>query len=448
MHSEYSVSDGIVRIDDAVRRAAADHMPALALTDAANLFGMVKFYGAARGAGVKPIIGADCWIENEADREKPFRALLLCTSRTGYLGLCALLSRAWLTNQHRGRAIVAQGWLDEGTDGLIALSGFLGGELAAPLLADHAESAERIAQRWAGLFPGRYYIELQRAGLPNGEALLLRSVALAGRLQLPVVATHPVQFLARDDFKAHEARVCIAQGYLLGDQRRPKLFTTEQYFKSQQEMAELFADAPQALENSIEIARRCNLEIALGKNRLPDFPTPKGVTLEDHLKNEAQTGLARRAAELGLERDALERYRARLDFEIRTIVQMGFAGYFLIVADFINWAKTNDVPRRAGAWLRRRIARGLLARHHRPGSAALRPPFRALPESRAHLDAGLRHRLLPGRPRSRDRLCATQVRRAERFADRHVRTMAARAWCATSAGCSTWATTSATRSPS
>jgi len=344
MHSEYSVSDGIVRIDDAVRRAAADHMPALALTDAANLFGMVKFYGAARGAGVKPIIGADCWIENEADREKPFRALLLCTSRTGYLGLCALLSRAWLTNQHRGRAIVAQGWLDEGTDGLIALSGFLGGELAAPLLADHAESAERIAQRWAGLFPGRYYIELQRAGLPNGEALLLRSVALAGRLQLPVVATHPVQFLARDDFKAHEARVCIAQGYLLGDQRRPKLFTTEQYFKSQQEMAELFADAPQALENSIEIARRCNLEIALGKNRLPDFPTPKGVTLEDHLKNEAQTGLARRAAELGLERDALERYRARLDFEIRTIVQMGFAGYFLIVADFINWAKTNDVP--------------------------------------------------------------------------------------------------------
>jgi len=344
MHSEYSVSDGIVRIDDAVQRAAADHMPALALTDAANLFGMVKFYGAARGAGVKPIIGADCWMENEADREKPFRALFLCASRAGYLRLCALLSRAWLSNQHRGRAIVAQGWLDEGTDGLIVLSGFLGGELAAPLLADHAESAEWIARRWAAWFPGRYYIELQRAGLPNGEALLLRSVALAGRLQLPVVATHPVQFLARDDFKAHEARVCIAQGHLLGDQRRPKLFTPEQYFKSQQEMAELFADAPQALENSIEIARRCNLEIALGKNRLPDFPTPKGVTLEDHLKSEAQTGLARRAAELGLEGDALERYRARLDFEIRTIVQMGFAGYFLIVADFINWAKTNGVP--------------------------------------------------------------------------------------------------------
>src|SRR5437763_9557922 len=344
MHSEYSVSDGIVRIDDAVRRAATDHMPALALTDAANLFGMVKFYGAARGAGVKPIIGADCWIENEADRDKPSRALLLCASRTGYLRLCALLSQAWLSNQHRGRALVRRGWLEEGTDGLIALSGFLGGDLAGALLSDQAENAERIARAWSELFPGRYYIELQRAAQPNGEALLSRCVALAGRLRLPVVATHPVQFLEPDDFRAHEARVCIAQGYLLGDQRRPKLFTQEQYFKSQQEMAQLFGDAPQALENTIEIARRCNLEIALGKTRLPDFPTPKGVTLEEHLKDEAQAGLARRAAELGLQPDALQRYRARLDFEIRTIVQMGFAGYFLIVADFITWAKKNGVP--------------------------------------------------------------------------------------------------------
>jgi DNA polymerase-3 subunit alpha len=344
MHSEYSVSDGIVRIDEAVARVAADRMPALALTDAANLFGMVKFYGAARSAGVKPIIGADCWIENQAERDKPFRLLLLCASRAGYLRLCELLSRAWLANQHRSRAIIARAWLEEGSDGLIALSGFLGGELAAPLLSDHAESAERIARYWSERFPGRYYIELQRAGQPNGEALLSRSVALAGRLRLPVVATHPVQFLDAEDFKAHEARVCIAQGYLLGDQRRPKAFTPEQYFKSQAEMAELFADAPQALENSVEIALRCNLEIPLGKTRLPAFPTPAGVTLEEHLTNEAQAGLTRRAAELGLLGETLERYSARLDFEIRTIVQMGFAGYFLIVADFINWAKTNGVP--------------------------------------------------------------------------------------------------------
>jgi DNA polymerase-3 subunit alpha len=344
MHSEYSVSDGIVRIDDAVQRAAGDHMPALALTDAGNLFGMVKFYSAARAAGVKPLVGADCWIQNDAERDKPSRLLLLCASRAGYLRLCELLSRAWLDNQHRGRALIARAWLEQGAEGLIALSGFLGGDLAAPLLSDQADNADRIARQWSGIFPGRYYIELQRAGQANGEALLARSVALAGRLRLPVVATHPVQFLAPEDFKAHEARVCISHGFLLGDQRRPRTFTGEQYFKSQLEMAALFADAPQALANAVEIARRCNLEIALGKTRLPDFPTPEGVTLEQHLKNEAQAGLARRAAELGLSEDKLPRYRERLAFEIQTIVQMGFAGYFLIVADFINWAKQNGVP--------------------------------------------------------------------------------------------------------
>ncbi|HEY5899082.1 MAG TPA: DNA polymerase III subunit alpha [Burkholderiales bacterium] len=344
MHSEYSVNDGIVRIDDAVARAAEEHMPALALTDAANLFGMVKFYRAARAAGVKPIIGADCWIENEAERDKPFRLLLLCASRDGYLRLCQLLSRAWLTNQQRGRALLSRRWLEEGTDGLIALSAFLEGELASPLLSNHAEQAERIARQWSKLFPGRYYVELQRAEQPNGEALLCRSVKLAGQVGLPVVATHPVQFLSRDDFKAHEARVCISQGFLLGDQRRPKTFTPEQYFKSHDEMARLFADLPQALANSVEIARRCNLEIQLGKMRLPAFPTPPGVTLDEHLRNEARAGLARRAAELGLPGEAIERYQARLEFEIGTIVQMGFAGYFLIVADFINWAKKNGVP--------------------------------------------------------------------------------------------------------
>jgi DNA polymerase III subunit alpha len=344
MHSEHSVSDGIVRIDEVVQRAAADHMPALALTDAANLFGMVKFYAAARAAGVKPLIGADCWIEAEAERDKSFRLLLLCASRAGYLRLCELLSRAWLANQHRGRALISRQWLEAGTEGLIALSGFLGGELASPLLSDHAESAERIARRWSELFPGRYYIELQRAGQANGEALLARSVALAGRLRLPVVATHPVQFLEAADYKAHEARVCIAQGSLLGDQRRPRTFTPEQYFKSQEEMARLFADAPQALANALEIARRCNLEIALGRTRLPAFPTPPGVTLDQHLKNAAEAGLERRMGELGLSAGARERYQARLDFEIRTIVQMGFAGYFLIVADFINWARGHDVP--------------------------------------------------------------------------------------------------------
>jgi DNA polymerase III subunit alpha len=341
MHSEYSVSDGIVRLDEAVARAAADGMPALALTDSANLFGMVKFYGAARAAGIKPIIGADCWLQNEVDRDKPHRLLLLCASRAGYRRLCELLSRAWLRNQHRARAEICRDWLKEdGSDGLLALSGAAGGDVGQALLADHVGIAERLAREASELFPGRYYLELQRAGTSAADALVSRTVALATRLALPVVATHPVQFLHAGDFKAHEARVCIAQGYVLGDQRRPRLFTTEQYFKTQEEMARLFADMPQALENSLEIARRCNLEIDLGKSRLPAFPTPDGVSVDDYLRQQAQQGLDRR----GLRSEDLHRYRERLEFELRTIIQMGFAGYFLIVADFINWAKSNGVP--------------------------------------------------------------------------------------------------------
>jgi len=345
MHSEYSVTDGIVRIDAAVARAKADGMPALALTDAGNVFGMVKFYRVARSAGVKPVIGVDCWIQNETDREKPFRALLLCSSRAGYLRLSELLSRAWLKNQHRARAEVAMAWFREsGTDGLIALSGFAGGDVGHALAAGNAAAAEKLAVAWAKLFPGRYYLEVQRAGAASTEQLVGGSLALAAKLRLPVVATHPVQFTAREDFKAHEARVCISQGTMLGDQRRPKLYTPEQYFKTQDEMAQLFADVPPVLENAIEIARRCNLEIELGRSRLPEFPTPKGISLDEFLKKQAQKGLARRIEKMLLKEEQRPRYRERLDFEIQTIVQMGYAGYFLIVADFINWAKSNGVP--------------------------------------------------------------------------------------------------------
>ena len=349
LHSEYSVTDGIVRLDDVIAQARADHMPALALTDLANLFGLIKFYKGARGRGVKPIAGCDVWISNATKREQPSRLLLLCRSRAGYLALCNLLSRAYRENQYRGLAEIKREWFAEaGTSGLLALSGAEHGDVGQALLQDNLSAAARLAQEWAAIFPGAYYIELQRTGRAHQEAYLERALALASSLQLPVVATHPVQFLTPEEFRAHEARVCIAQGYVLGDPRRPKEFTEQQYFKTQAEMAALFADIPEALANSVEIAKRCNLELELGKNRLPDYPTPTGMTLDDYLCQQAAQGLEQRLITLFPDPEvrAARRpeYVARLEFETKTIVQMGFPGYFLIVADFIVWAKRNGVP--------------------------------------------------------------------------------------------------------
>ncbi|MEP6943647.1 MAG: DNA polymerase III subunit alpha, partial [Betaproteobacteria bacterium] len=348
LHSEYSIVDGMVRIDDAVASAVADGMPALALTDLSNVFGMVKFYKAARSRGVKPIIGCDIWITNESERDAPYRLLLLCQSRPGYLKLTDWLTRAFRSNQHRGRAELSRAWFDEGTDGLIALSGFATGDVGQALLQSHVAAATRFAQSWARAFPDRYYLEVQRAGHPTDAALTASTVQFAAEVDLPVVATHPVQFVRRDEFRAHEARVCIAEGYVLSDSRRPKRFTAEQYFSTQDEMAERFADLPQALANSVAIAQRCNLTIPLGKNYLPDFPTPEGITLEKHLHSEASAGLERRLAVQYADAEERERkrpeYVKRLAFEVATIVQMGYPGYFLIVADFINWAKKNGVP--------------------------------------------------------------------------------------------------------
>jgi DNA polymerase-3 subunit alpha len=348
LHTEYSVSDGIASIDQAVSAALADGMPALGISDLANLFGMVKFYKAARGKGLKPIVGVDAWLSNEADRDKPARVLLVCRNRAGYGQLCALLTRAYLENKHRGRAELRREWLsaDSAAD-LLCLSGAMGGDVGQALMNGNAELAETLARDWAQRFPAGYYIELQRAGQPGTETYIRQALALAGRLGLPVVATHPVQFARREDFKAHEARVCIAQGYVLADKRRPRDFTEEQYFKSQEEMCALFADIPEALENAVEIARRCSLTVQLGKNFLPLFPTPEGMTLDDFLVAEARAGLEVRLAELypdEAERAAQRpRYDERLKIETDTIIQMGFPGYFLIVADFINWAKKNGL---------------------------------------------------------------------------------------------------------
>jgi DNA polymerase-3 subunit alpha len=348
LHSEYSITDGIVRIDDAVARAAEDRMPALALTDLANLFGMVKFYKAARGKGIKPIVGCDVWITNETNRDRPYRLLLLCRDRTGYLQLCELLTDAYRNNQHRGRAEIRKDWLKGKTSGLIALSGAHLGDIGQALAMENYSLARSLAAQWQQLFPGAFYLELQRTGAPGLETYVQHALDLASEAGLPVVATHPVQFLDPDDYKAHEARVCIAEGYILADRRRPRSFTEQQYFKTQAEMAELFADVPEALANSVEIAKRCNLTVELGKNRLPLFPTPDGMSLDDYLVRRAEEGLAERMKLLYPDETARAEqypvYAERLKFEAQTIIQMGFSGYFLIVADFINWAKNNGVP--------------------------------------------------------------------------------------------------------
>ncbi|MDI3380163.1 DNA polymerase III subunit alpha [Xenophilus aerolatus] len=354
LHTEFSVVDGTTRIDEVVKAAAQDGQPALAITDLNNLFGGVKFYKQARGKGVKPVMGCEVMIEGLDADAAPSRIVLLVQSFEGYLNLCEILARAWTQNVGRGQtqAIAKWDWLQELNGGLICLAGAQAGPLGAPLMAGNAERAREIALQLAGLFTHRFYIELQRAGRADDEPHVVAAVQLAARLNLPVVATHPVQFLQPDEFEAHEARVCISEGEILGNQRRVRKFTREQYFKSAAEMEQLFADVPSAIANTVEIAKRCNLTLVLGKPQLPNFPTPleDGVPMpiEKYFRVLSFEGLEERLAHLypdPAKRDAQRpRYVERLEFEIGTILKMGFPGYFLIVGDFINWAKNNGCP--------------------------------------------------------------------------------------------------------
>ena len=351
-HTEYSVVDGTLRVADAVAAARADGQVACAITDLCNLFGTVKFYSACRAAGIKPVIGCDIWLEPEGADKQGSRLLLLVQDDAGYLNLCELLARAWTGNTLRTQALIKWAWLDELNGGLLALSGADAGAVGQALLAGDTVRAEQVARRLARTFPQRFFVEVQRAGLATNEAHVRAAVPLAARLSLPVVATHPVQFVEADDYEAHEARVCVAEGETLANPKRVKRFSREQYFKTQAQMAELFADLPVALANTLAVARRCNLQLRLGQPRLPDFPTPLvdgiAVPIEAHFRQESVAGLERRLVRLypdAAERDRQRpRYAERLEFEIVTIVKMGFPGYFLIVADFINWAKAHGCP--------------------------------------------------------------------------------------------------------
>lgn len=354
-HTEFSVVDGILRVDDYVKAAAKDGQVAAAITDLANLFGAVKFYKEARKKGVKPLIGADCWLEPEgtampgAPAVAPARILLLVQNAQGYLNLCELLSRAWVGNVIRNQACLKRDWLAELGDGLICLSGFAAG----PLVGAQAEAQARLL---AAAFPGRFYVELQRVEGAQGqrnEALVRQQAQLAAQLGLPVVATHPMQFLAADEFDAHEARVCVADGDTLDNPRRVKRFSPDQGFKTQAEMAARFADIPSAVANTVAIAERCSLALVLGKPRLPDFPTPilptgERMPMADYFRQLSFEGLEARLRHLypkaAQREEQRPRYVERLEFELATIIKMGFPGYFLIVADFITWAKANGCP--------------------------------------------------------------------------------------------------------
>ncbi len=275
LHTEFSVVDGTNRIDDIVAKAAADAQPALAITDLNNLFGAIKFYKAARACGVKPLIGAEVVLEGLGkDSAALSRMVLLVQNRQGYLNLSELLARAYTQNTTRAQPVVKWEWMQELGEGLIALSGAQAGPLGQALVQGDVERAHAVALQLAAAFPHRFYVELQRAGRPDDERHVAGAVQLAARMRLPVVATHPVQFTAPDDYEAHEARVCIADGEILGNPRRVRRFTREQYFKSAAQMRQLFADLPSALANTLEIAKRCSLTLVLGKPQLPDFPTP------------------------------------------------------------------------------------------------------------------------------------------------------------------------------
>jgi DNA polymerase-3 subunit alpha len=346
LHTEYSMVDGLVRVKPLVKQVAKLGMPAVAVTDQSNLFSLVKFYKAAMGEGVKPVAGADVWVYNEQDPALPCRLTLLVQNRTGYGVLTELLSRSYQENQHQGVPMLMDDWLETANEGLIVLSGGREGRIGSALLAGRPDEARREAERMSQRFGDRFYLELQRTGRPREEAYIEAAVDLAAELGIPPVATNDVRFLSASDFEAHEARVCIHQGRVLDDPRRPRDYSEQQYLRTPEEMLALFADLPAALQNTVEIAKRCNLELTLGKNYLPDFPVPDGLTVEEFFAEESRKGLEQRLQVLmpGAPEEKRQPYLDRLEIEIGVINQMKFPGYFLIVADFIQWAKNNGIP--------------------------------------------------------------------------------------------------------
>lgn len=345
LHTEYSLVDGTVRIKPLADRVKALGMPAIAITDQQNLFGMVKFYRAAEQAGLKPIVGADVLIRDPEQPGEISRLVLLCQDNQGYLELCQLLSRAYLDGHDHGTAYLQRDWITQHATGLIALSAGCEGDIGQALLRNHPNLARQRLQDWMATFPDRFYMELQRTGRDKESRIEPMLLELAARAGCPILASNDVRFLDAADFRAHEARVCIHEGRMLADKRREQRYSPEQYLKSPEHMQALFSDLPEALENTVHLARRCNLELTFDQYHLPAFPVPEDMDEEKFLRKVAQQGLRdrlkKRPASTHHRSDA---YSARLDRELGVINRMGFPGYFLIVADFIRWARENDIP--------------------------------------------------------------------------------------------------------
>jgi DNA polymerase III subunit alpha len=344
VHTEFSLVDGIVRIKPLMQTVPDRGMNAVAVTDFCNLFAVVKTFQSAMTWGVKPILGADLPCHSPEKPDDVTSVVLLCQNMLGYQNLTRLVSRAYVEGQHQGVPRIHHDWIQpDAMEGLIALSGGRTGEVGRALLLDDEVEAHRIAKRWSQTFPGRFYLEIQRTGRPDEEAYNERVVRLADSLNLPLVATNDVCFLDESEFDAHEARVCIHDGYTLADTRRPRTYAPAQYLRSADEMCVLFSDLPEALQNTVEISKRCTVDLPLGEVHLPNFPVPEGFKETTYLTHLSEQGLAVR---LGLDNvsDVDDAYQERLKLELAVIHEMGFSGYFLIVADFIRWAKEKDIP--------------------------------------------------------------------------------------------------------
>ncbi|EGQ8356075.1 DNA polymerase III subunit alpha [Vibrio cholerae] len=347
IHSDFSMVDGLSKVPPLVKKVAAMGMPAMALTDFTNLCGLVKFYSTAHNCGVKPIIGADFTLQSEEFGDELTKLTLLAKNNVGYKNLTLLISKAYLRGHVQHQPVIDKAWLVEHAEGLIVLSGGKSGEVGRALLKGNQQQVERCIEFYQTHFADHFYLELIRTGRADEESYLHFALDVAEQYDLPVVATNEVVFITEESFEAHEIRVAIHDGYTLEDPRRPKNYSPKQYLRSEAEMCELFADIPEALANSVEIAKRCNVTVRLGEYFLPNFPTG-GMAIEDFLVMKSREGLEERLEFLFPDPEVRAKrrpeYDERLQVELNVINQMGFPGYFLIVMEFIQWSKDNDIP--------------------------------------------------------------------------------------------------------